>query len=339
MAAAAVGSVAADDTYDDCNPTPDGSAASDGKKEGDTAPDAVDVPALHQSACTVTVTPDDGASQECRVPHLSLWHLFTLFLSFGVRAFGGPVASLSLIKDELVVTQRWISLPKFNRVLAVYQLLPGPEATEICCYFGRLCRGYVGSVVAGLGFMLPGFTLMLIAAWLYTTFGMQSATVARSFAAMKPVVVAVVCNAVRRLAEHALQSPVSAAAGGSSSGSGDRVFDTRLLLLAIAAAFWSVVNMTVFATLAFCGFSVLAVRTQRRGDVIAVALFVVMLALFVVLTWWRGPAGNMFGGGSSMAGDSYSSLFLTSLLAGAVVCVAAAPSLCFRACSLRGPQR
>jgi chromate transporter len=56
-----------------------------------------------------------------------------------------------MIKEEIVVNQKWISVAKFNRVLAVYQMLPGPEATEICCYFGMICRGYLGSVVAGLG--------------------------------------------------------------------------------------------------------------------------------------------------------------------------------------------
>ncbi len=49
-------------------------------------------------------------------------------------------------------------------VLAV-QVLPGPEATELACYFGRLAGGPIGSVVGGLGFVLPGFILMIIAAW------------------------------------------------------------------------------------------------------------------------------------------------------------------------------
>ena len=43
----------------------------------------------------------------------------------------------------------------------MYQVLPGPEAHELCVYFGRLRGGKLGGFLAGLGFMLPGFLLML----------------------------------------------------------------------------------------------------------------------------------------------------------------------------------
>ena len=62
---------------------------------------------------------------------------------------------------------------RFNRVLAVYQVLPGPEAHELCVYFGMLSRGRIGGVLAGLGFMLPGFALMFLISWLYVRFGLD----------------------------------------------------------------------------------------------------------------------------------------------------------------------
>jgi len=57
--------------------------------------------------------------------------------------------------------EHWVTPAHFSRVFALYQVLPGPEAHELCVYFGRLRGGRVGAFLAGLGFMLPGFLLML----------------------------------------------------------------------------------------------------------------------------------------------------------------------------------
>ena len=72
-----------------------------------------------------------------------------------------------MIKHECVDEERWISEPSFKKLLAVYQILPGPEAHELCVYFGRLRGGKLGGFLAGLGFMLPGFVLMLGLSILY----------------------------------------------------------------------------------------------------------------------------------------------------------------------------
>ncbi len=66
-----------------------------------------------------------------------------------------------MIKRECVDEEHWISEESFKKQLAVYQVLPGPEAHELCVYFGRLRGGKLGGFLAGLGFMLPGFVLML----------------------------------------------------------------------------------------------------------------------------------------------------------------------------------
>ncbi|MDQ3100230.1 MAG: chromate transporter, partial [Bacteroidota bacterium] len=113
----------------------------------------------------------DGRPQE------SLFALFFRFLRFGSLAWGGPVAQIAMIKKELVDNEQWITHDKFNRVLAVYQALPGPEAHELCVYFGMIARGRWGGFLAGLGFMLPGFLLILLLTWLYVQFGLDSALV------------------------------------------------------------------------------------------------------------------------------------------------------------------
>ena len=93
--------------------------------------------------------------------------IFLRFLKFGLLAWGGPAAQIAMIKRECVDEKRWISEVSFKKLLAVYQILPGPEAHELCVYFGRLRGGKIGGFLAGLGFMLPGFILMLGLSILY----------------------------------------------------------------------------------------------------------------------------------------------------------------------------
>jgi chromate transporter len=97
----------------------------------------------------------------------SLGSIFIRFLKFGLLAWGGPAAQIAMIKHECVDEEHWISEESFKKLLAVYQVLPGPEAHELCVYFGRLRGGKLGGFLAGLGFMLPGFILMLGLSILY----------------------------------------------------------------------------------------------------------------------------------------------------------------------------
>src|SRR6266702_4353993 len=93
--------------------------------------------------------------------------IFIRFLKFGALAWGGPAAQIAMIKRECVDEEKWISEESFKKLLAVYQVMPGPEAHELCVYFGRLRGGKLGGFLAGLGFMLPGFILMLGLSVLY----------------------------------------------------------------------------------------------------------------------------------------------------------------------------
>ncbi|MGZ5338231.1 MAG: chromate efflux transporter [Thermoleophilaceae bacterium] len=93
--------------------------------------------------------------------------IFVRFLKFGALAWGGPAAQIAMIKHECVDEEDWVDEETFRKTLAVYQALPGPEAHELCVYFGRLRAGKRGGLLAGLGFMLPGFVLMLGLSVLY----------------------------------------------------------------------------------------------------------------------------------------------------------------------------
>ena len=103
-----------------------------------------------------------------------------------------------MIKRECVDEEGWVSEETFRKTLAVYQVLPGPEAHELCVYFGRLRGGKLGGLLAGLGFMLPGFVLMLGLSILYVEAGLAD-KLDELFYGLKAAVGALVARALVRL--------------------------------------------------------------------------------------------------------------------------------------------
>ncbi len=164
-------------------------------------------------------------------PHnIHWWNVFIKFIGFGLRAWGGPMAQLGLLKHQLVEEEKWISIERFNKVLAVYQALPGPEATEMCCYFGMVACGRPGAMAAGIGFIIPGLLLMLLACVLYDNYGLNSPYVLASFHGMKPVVSALMFRAAHRIGESALTNQL-------------------YVILAVGAALQSVLRINFFFSL------------------------------------------------------------------------------------------
>ena len=141
--------------------------------------------------------------------------IFFRFLRFGALAWGGPAAQIAMIKHECVDEERWVSEETFKKTLAVYQVLPGPEAHELCVFFGRIRGGRMGAFLAGLGFMLPGFLLMLGLSILYVEADL-SESLDEIFYGLSAAVGAIVARALVRL-------------------SGVFVTDVPLAVLAVAA--------------------------------------------------------------------------------------------------------
>jgi chromate transporter len=187
------------------------------------------------------------------IPRESYWQLFLRFLRFGFLAWGGPVAQIAMIRQELVEEEKWISKERFNRVLAIYQVLPGPEAHELCVYFGMLAQGRIGGLLAGLGFMLPGFVLMFALSWIYVTFGINSPIVAAVFYGCKAAVVAVIIRAIHRIGGHALT-------------------DYRLWGIAIAAASASLLGVHFLITLPLAGLAYSMIKRQIPSSALHVLL-------------------------------------------------------------------
>jgi len=144
------------------------------------------------------------------VPHLSLPALFLKFLRFGALAFGGPVAQIAMIRQALVEDEGWIARSRFNRLLAVMQVLPGPEAHELCVHMGMIARGRIGGILAGLGFMLPGFLLMLALGWAYDAFIAGRPQLDGILLGVQVAVLGVIARSVQRIGQHIVSGPALA---------------------------------------------------------------------------------------------------------------------------------
>src|SRR5215216_6244582 len=112
--------------------------------------------------------------------------IFIRFLRFGLLAWGGPAAQIAMIKRECVDEERWVDEETFKKTLAVYQVLPGPEAHELCV------------LLAGVGFMLPGFVLMLGLSIVYSEANL-AAHLDELFYGLTAAVGAIVARALVRL--------------------------------------------------------------------------------------------------------------------------------------------
>lgn len=135
-------------------------------------------------------TTTGAAGPEAVPPTLTYFQLFMRFLKFGFLAWGGPVAQVAMLRRELVNEERWISSERFNRLLAVMQVLPGPEAHELCVHLGMRAKGRLGGVLAGLAFMLPGFLLMLALSWLYFRMDIAGTALGAAFLGVQAAVIA-----------------------------------------------------------------------------------------------------------------------------------------------------
>lgn len=223
---------------------------------------------------------------------LGLAALFLKFLRFGFLAFGGPVAQIAMIRHALVEEEHWIETARFNRLLAVLQVLPGPEAHELCVHLGMVARGRIGGLLAGLGFMLPGLALMLVAGWLYVGWIAGKAGLSGVLLGVQLVVLAIILRAVVRIGEHIVE-------------------DRLLALLAATSLLATLAGVPFWIPLVAGGLAYAA--SHRPVAAILVVMAAVGVAAALRLTTGSAPAGNI---GAVAAPVTLAALFIAGLKGG-----------------------
>jgi chromate transporter len=229
--------------------------------------------------------------------------LLVRFLRFGFLAWGGPVAQVAMIRRELVDEERWIPSLRFNRLLAVYQVLPGPEAHELAVHMGMLRGGRVGGLLAGLGFMLPGFALMLALSWLYFQIDLTNPAITAAFLGVQVGVIALIVRAVHRIGKHVLVNPI-----------------LWLIGILAAVATWASVSFWLVLPLAGLVYAAAAYYDHqwRQPNVAALLGLAVIATAAASVLWLSSPGASIAPpiGEAQAIGPSIAELFLSGLKAG-----------------------
>ena len=174
-----------------------------------------------------------------------LVELAALFLKLGTIAFGGPAAHIAMMEEEVVRRRRWLDHQRFVDLLGATNLIPGPNSTEMAIHIGLLRAGWRGLVVAGACFIVPAMLIVWALAALYVKYGALPEA-AWALYGVKPVIIAIVAQALWGLGKAAIKNTATALAGA-----------------AVIAFFFFGANeiLLLFAA----GFAVMIVENLRRG--------------------------------------------------------------------------
>jgi len=189
------------------------------------------------------------------IEQVSLWSLAGAFLKLGTIAFGGPAAHIAFMEEEFVRRRHWLTQQEFLDRLGAANLIPGPSSTEMAIFIGQSLRGWAGLIVAGCCFILPAAILVTAIAAAYVRYGTLP-QVGGILYAVKPVVIAVVLQALWKLARSALKTIWLSAIG----------------IVAVAAVLLGTDNLLVLAGAGLLAAGPVLVRKLSRAQVSSAAL-------------------------------------------------------------------
>ncbi|HEU0037155.1 MAG TPA: chromate efflux transporter [Kofleriaceae bacterium] len=150
-------------------------------------------------------------------PRASLGELAKLFLRLGSTAFGGPAAHIAMMEAEVVRKRGWLSRERFLDLLGAANLIPGPNSTELAIHIGLAQRGLPGLVVAGVCFIVPAMLIVMALGWAYVEYGTLP-EVQGVLYGVKPVILAIVAQALWNLARSAVKTWQLAVVGAWALG-------------------------------------------------------------------------------------------------------------------------
>lgn len=146
------------------------------------------------------------------MPH-ELLEVAIYFLKLGTIAFGGPAAHIAMMHDEVVKRRHWLEEERFLDLLGAANLIPGPTSTELALHIGLQRAGWAGLVLGGVCFILPAMLIVMALAWAYVRFG-STAQATSILYGVKPVVIAIILQALIGLGQRAVKGWLTGIVGG-----------------------------------------------------------------------------------------------------------------------------
>lgn len=120
--------------------------------------------------------------------------LFWSFVQVGLFCVGSGYASMPLIQAQVIDVHGWLSISEFIDIFTISQMTPGPIGINAATFVGMKVAGFLGAIVATLGFVTPSFILGIILAKLFFKYG-NIGVIKGILNGLRPAVVALICSA------------------------------------------------------------------------------------------------------------------------------------------------
>ncbi len=140
---------------------------------------------------------------------ITLGAMFRCFLVIGVTGFGGV---LPVVVHEIVTRRRWLDTEEFTEILAICQVLPGPNIVNISIVMGMRVGGWPGAITALSGLLILPVAIALMLGALYTGFA-EVPAVQGAVRAIAAAAAGLVCAITARLFWPQRRNPVVAVLG------------------------------------------------------------------------------------------------------------------------------
>src|SRR3954465_11267915 len=152
---------------------------------------------------------EQAANQEVPIDdghQMPSWReVFLYFLFLGFVNVGGPVAQITMMFNHMVEKRHWLTKDRFVKIMAFCHMLPGPEALQLAIYVGYLKRRFVGGILAGITFIVPGAAVMILLSWLYVKYG-KLPQVNNALYVLKPAVLGIIGAGIIKLGRASIRS-------------------------------------------------------------------------------------------------------------------------------------
>jgi len=203
------------------------------------------------------------------------WEVGRVFLKLGAMSYGGP-AMIGIMQAEIERKRQWVTRERFVEGLALVNFLPGPLAVQLSIVLGYVRAGWLGGVLGGLGFILPGFAIMLTLTILYSAYRALPA-LRGVFYGLSPVVIGIFAVAVCRLGRAAIK---------------DRA---QIVVAAGCALLLGLTPLDIVSTVLLAAAAGVTVYASRRWELAAVAV----LAVGVARVWLAPSTGLLLAGAAT----------------------------------------
>jgi chromate transporter len=125
---------------------------------------------------------------------MTLFALFLCFLQIGAFSFGGGLAALPLIQQQIVTINNWMTMNEFTDLIAIAEMTPGPIAVNSATFVGIHLFGIKGAIVATLGCIIPSIIFVSFLGFLYNRYK-KHYLLEGVLTGLRPAVVAMILSA------------------------------------------------------------------------------------------------------------------------------------------------